>query len=126
MQSTLEKVRALSHALHPVILDEIGFEGALDQYLPAFEKQTGIAVRLREVRCEPRELDRGVAIHLYRVLQEALNNVARHSQSRQAAVRLRYLPDTVVLEVEDRRHRLRQRARAREWDWSPCASAPSW
>ena len=48
-----------------------------------------------------RELDRGVAIHLYRVMQEALNNVARHSQSKQAAVRLRYLPDSVVLEVED-------------------------
>ena len=38
VQSTLEKVRSLSHALHPVILDEIGFESALDQYLPAFRK----------------------------------------------------------------------------------------
>jgi two-component system sensor histidine kinase UhpB len=42
-----------------------------------------------------------VAIHLYRVLQEALNNVARHSKSTQADVRLRYQPETVVLEVED-------------------------
>jgi two-component system sensor histidine kinase UhpB len=48
-----------------------------------------------------RELDREVAIHFYRVLQEALNNVARHSQSKRVAVRLRYLPDSVVLEVED-------------------------
>ena len=42
-----------------------------------------------------------MAIHLYRVMQEALNNVARHSQSKRAAVRLRYLPEAVVLEVED-------------------------
>jgi signal transduction histidine kinase len=100
VQSTLEKVRTLSHALHPVILDEIGFEGAVDQYLPGFQKQTGIAVRY-EKSGPGRELDRGVATHLYRVMQEALNNVAKHSQSKQAAVRLRYLPDAVVLEVED-------------------------
>jgi signal transduction histidine kinase len=100
VQSTLDKVRALSHALHPVILDEIGFEGALDQYLPAFQKQTGIAVSY-EKSGEARELDRAVAIHLYRVMQEALNNIAKHSQSRQAAVRLRYLPEAVVLEIED-------------------------
>ena len=101
VQSTLDKVRALSRALHPVILDEIGFEGALDQYLPGFQKQTGIEVHY-EKSGAARELDRAVAIHLYRVMQEALNNIARHSQSNRAAVRLRYLPESVVLEVEDR------------------------
>jgi signal transduction histidine kinase len=101
VQSTLEKVRTLSHALHPVILDEIGFEGALDQYLPGFQKQTGIEVHY-EKSGESRELDRAIAIHLYRVMQEALNNIARHSHSNRAAVRLRYLPESVVLEVEDR------------------------
>jgi signal transduction histidine kinase len=100
VQSTLDKVRALSHALHPVILDEIGFESALGQYLPGFQKQTGIAVQYEKLGAG-RELDRGVAIHLYRVMQEALNNIAKHSQCKQAAVRLRYLPEAVVLEVED-------------------------
>ena len=100
VQAALEKVRRLSQALHPVILDEIGFEGAVDQYLPGFQKQTGIAVTY-EKSGEAREPDRAIAIHLYRVMQEALNNVARHSQSKEAAVRLRYLPDSVVLEVED-------------------------
>ena len=100
VQSTLDKVRALSHALHPVILDEIGFEGALDQYLPGFQKQTGIEVHYEKsgAACE---LDRAVAIHLYRVMQEALNNIAKHSQSNRAEVRLRFLPEAVVLEVED-------------------------
>lgn len=100
-QSTLEKVRSLSHALHPVVLDDAGFEGAVDVYLPAFEKQTGITVEY-EKSGVMRELDRGVTIHLYRVLQEALNNVARHSKSASAQVRLKYLPATVILEVEDR------------------------
>ncbi len=100
VQATLEKVRALSRALHPVILDEIGLESALDQYLPAFEKQTGIAIQF-EKSGEGGDLDRGMTIHLYRVVQEALNNVAKHSKSKRAAVRLSYLPEAVVLEVED-------------------------
>jgi signal transduction histidine kinase len=100
-QSTLEKVRSLSHALHPVVLDDAGFEGAVDAYLPNFEKQTGISVQY-EKSGTPRELDRGVTIHLYRVLQEALTNVARHSKSTSASVRLKYLPAMVILEIEDR------------------------
>jgi signal transduction histidine kinase len=100
-QSTLEKVRSLSQSLHPVVLDDAGFEGAIDVYLPAFERQTGIPVQY-EKSGTSREIERAVAIHLYRVLQEALNNVVRHSKSASAQVRLNYLPDAVVLEVEDR------------------------
>ncbi len=48
VQAALEKVRALSHALHPVVLDEAGLDGALDSYLPGFERQTGIAVDYRK------------------------------------------------------------------------------
>jgi len=100
VQSTLEKVRALSHALHPVVLDEAGLESALDVYLPAFERQNGIAIRYEKTG-QSRELDRDVSIHLYRVIQEALTNVARHSGAKNAAVRLAFEPDRVTLEVED-------------------------
>ncbi|HXK02710.1 MAG TPA: ATP-binding protein [Verrucomicrobiae bacterium] len=100
VQATLEKVRSLSHALHPVILDEMDFESAVGQYLPGFQKQTGIEVRYEKSGAS-RDLDREVTIHVYRVMQEALNNVARHAHSSNAAVRLRYLPESVVLEVED-------------------------
>jgi signal transduction histidine kinase len=100
VQTTLEKVRSLSHALHPVVLDEIGFESALDVYLPGFERQTGIAIRYEKTGAS-RALDREVSIHLYRVMQEALNNVARHSNSKCAAVRLHFSPDAVALEIED-------------------------
>ena len=100
-QSTLEKVRSLSQSLHPVILEDAGFEGAIDVYLPAFEKQTGISVQYEKSGAS-RELDRAVATHLYRVLQEALNNVVRHSKSPSAQVRLNYTDHEVVLEVEDR------------------------
>jgi signal transduction histidine kinase len=100
VQSTLEKVRTLSQALHPVVLEEAGLESALDTYIPAFEKRTGIGIRYEKIG-ESGVVDGRVAIHLYRVLQEALNNVARHSRSSHADVRLSFSPASVVLEVED-------------------------
>jgi signal transduction histidine kinase len=100
VQSTLEKVRALSQALHPVILDEAGLEAALKAHVSAFQKQTSIEIQY-QIRGDSRVVDSRVAIHLYRVLQEALNNVARHSKATHADVRLHYLADSIVLEVED-------------------------
>jgi signal transduction histidine kinase len=100
VQSALDKVRTLSQALHPVILEEAGLEAALKTHIPVFEKQTGIEIRYEALGTSA-PVDRRIAIHLFRVLQEALNNVARHSKSTHAAVRLRYQPDAVVLEVED-------------------------
>ena len=46
-------------------------------------------------------MDGSAGVHVYRVLQEALNNVTRHSGAKQAWVRLRFLPDALELEVED-------------------------
>jgi len=100
VQGALEKVRALSHALHPVVLDEAGLDGALDAYLPGFERQTGVAVDYRKEGQE-RGLSHETATHLYRVTQEALNNVAKHSGAKRASVRLRFAPHAVTLEIED-------------------------
>jgi signal transduction histidine kinase len=99
-QSTLDKVRTLSQALHPSVLEEVGLEAALRQHLPVFEKQTGIQMDYEFSDNGP-PLDQTSAIHVYRVLQEALNNVARHSKASRASVRLRYLAECAVLEVED-------------------------
>jgi len=100
-QATLEKTRNLSQLMHPSVLDDGGLEKAIDWYLPVFEKQTGIKVRYEKKGTGPAITDR-VAIHVYRVLQEALNNLARHSGSTQAVVRLEFPPGRLNLEVEDR------------------------
>ena len=99
-QSTLDKVRSLSQALHPVMLDETGLESTLDWYLPVVERQAGIHISY-EKSGAAYPVDGNAAIHVYRVVQEALNNVTRHSGAREAWVRLRYLPRTLELEVED-------------------------
>jgi len=100
VQTTLDSVRSLSQALHPVMLDEAGLESTLDWYIPTIERQTGIAISYVK-QGEPFLVDGSAGVHVYRVLQEALNNVARHSSAKQAWVRLRFLPGALELEVED-------------------------
>jgi signal transduction histidine kinase len=99
-QQTLERVRSLSLVLHPSILDEGGLEQAIDWYLPVFEKQNGIAVNYQKTGSSGVIPD-NVAIHVYRVLQEALNNVARHARARSAAVRMDFGAEGLLLEVRD-------------------------
>jgi len=99
-QDTLDRVRSLSQALHPVMLDEAGLETTLDWYIPTVERQTGIAISY-EKQGAPFAVDASAAVQIYRVLQEGLNNLARHSGAKQAWVRLRFLPATLELEVED-------------------------
>ena len=100
VQTTLESVRSLSQALHPVMLDEAGLVTTLDWYIPTVERQTGIAISY-EKQGEPFPVDSAAGVHVYRILQEALNNIARHSGAKQAWVRLRFLERTLELEVRD-------------------------
>src|SRR6202522_2695272 len=99
-QTTLNNGRSLSQALHPVMLDETGLESTMDWYIPTVEKQTGIDISYQKSGV-PFALDGAAAIHVYRVLQEALNNVARHSGAREAQVRLQFSAEALDLEVED-------------------------
>jgi signal transduction histidine kinase len=99
-QTTLDHVRGLSQTLHPSVLEEAGLEAALDWYLSTVERQTGLAITYERSGSGP-PVDSTVAIHVYRVLQEALNNVGRHSGTTRAWVRLAFPDDRLVLEVED-------------------------
>jgi signal transduction histidine kinase len=99
-QTTLDKVRSLSQALHPVMLDEAGLEPTIEWYLPVVERQTGIGI-CYEKSGTPFSMPGNAAVHIYRVLQEALNNVARHSGAKKAWVRLRFTSDHLQLEIED-------------------------
>jgi signal transduction histidine kinase len=99
-QSTLNNIRTLSQALHPVLLEEAGLESTLDWYIPTVGKQSGIEMHY-EKSGKPFPVETSAGVHIYRVLQEALNNVSRHSGARDAWIRLKYQPDSLELEVED-------------------------
>jgi signal transduction histidine kinase len=99
-QSTLNNIRTLSQALHPVLLEEAGLESTLDWYIPTVGRQAGLTLHYEKTgQSFPVETSAGV--HIYRVLQEALNNVSRHSGARDAWIRLKFLYDSLELEVED-------------------------
>jgi signal transduction histidine kinase len=99
-QKALDKVRSLSQALHPVMLDEAGLEHTIEWYLRVVERQSGIGISY-EKSGTPFAVSGDSAVHIYRVLQEALTNVARHSGARKAAVRLHFAPSALELEITD-------------------------
>jgi signal transduction histidine kinase len=99
-QAALDHVRGLSQTLHPSILDESGLEGTIAWYLSGVGRQLGLEV-VYDGQGAGRSVDGRIGIHVYRVLQEALTNVARHSGSRHAWVRLRIDPREITLDVED-------------------------
>jgi signal transduction histidine kinase len=99
-QTTLDNIRSLSQALHPVLLEETGLVSTLDWYIPTVERQTGLTLNY-EKSGAPFALDGAASVHVYRVLQEALNNVSRHSGAKEAWIRLKFSPEALELEVED-------------------------
>jgi len=99
-QSTLDNIRSLSQALHPVLLDEAGLVSTLDWYVPTVERQTGLVLHY-EKSGDTYPVGASAGVQVYRVLQEALNNVARHSGAKEAWIRLRFEPSALILEVED-------------------------
>src|ERR1700693_406128 len=89
-QSTLNNIRTLSQALHPVLLDEQGLESALDWYIPTVERQTEIRVHY-EKSGRPFSVDTAAVVHLFRIIQEELNNISRHAGVTEAWIRLKFL-----------------------------------
>jgi signal transduction histidine kinase len=99
-QSTLNNIRSLSQALHPVLLEEQGLESTLGWYIPTVERQTGVTLHY-EKSGESFAVETGAGVHIYRIVQEALNNVVRHAESKEAWVRLKFLPGQLEVSVED-------------------------
>jgi PAS domain S-box-containing protein len=102
LQTLSSELRAISHLLHPPLLDEVGLWTALEWHVEGFSRRSGIATTLERDSGFGR-LDPDLEIAIFRVIQECLTNVHRHSGSREAAVRLlRRSKDEVWLEVQDR------------------------
>jgi signal transduction histidine kinase len=99
-QAMLTQVRSLSQTLHPSILEQAGLESTIDWYLTTVERQLGISVSY-EREGPPVPIDTPAGIHVYRVMQEALSNVARHSSAKEAWVRLRSNERSIELDIED-------------------------
>jgi signal transduction histidine kinase len=95
-----ERIRKMSHELHSTVLQHVGLAAALSSYCEEFSSREGITIRfdIREgVDAVPAE----AALCLYRVAQESLRNIAKHSRARSAVVELSQTRDAVELRVSD-------------------------
>jgi len=96
----LEEIRTMSYLLHPPLLDEVGFGCAAEWYIEGFTKRSGINVRA-DIGNSRERLPQSVEIALFRVLQESLTNIHRHSGASDATVRFQHEVDAVILEIRD-------------------------
>jgi signal transduction histidine kinase len=96
----LHSIHEVAARIRPTLLDDLGLKDAVQSYLSDYERRTGIAVRT-DLIFGGGDVPAGVSENVYRILQEALTNVAKHARATEVAVTLRVAGDHVVLTVRD-------------------------
>lgn len=95
------QIRSLSYLLHPPLLDELGLASAIEEYAQGFSRRTGIRVHV-DLQFRAGRLAQEVETALFRILQESLGNIQKHSASESASIRLASDADRITLEISDR------------------------
>lgn len=96
----IEEIRTMSYLLHPPLLDEVGLDCAANWYIEGFAKRSGIDVKADIPKSQTR-LPKAVEIVLFRVLQESLTNVHRHSGASQVSIHFQLGAEGAILEIRD-------------------------
>lgn len=99
-ETAIKEVRTISYLLYPPMLEEMGLESAIPWYVDGFSARSGIDTEF-EVRGYVGRLHRDAELAFFRVLQESLTNIHRHSDSPTAEVRLLTEGGNIVLEIQD-------------------------
>jgi signal transduction histidine kinase len=103
LQDMSRQIRTLSYLLHPPLLDELGLASAVKEYAHGFSERSGIQV---QVGVSPGfgRLPQEAETALFRIVQESLSNIQRHSGSPTARIRLDGNPEGITLEISDDGH----------------------
>ena len=100
---TVREIRTFSYLLHPPLLDVTGLASALRWYVEGYSRRSGIKVQL-DLPENGHQIAKEVELTLFRIVQEALTNIHRHSGGRQAAIRLQWAGEGLTLTVSDDGH----------------------
>ncbi len=100
IQHAIQGVRRTTRALRPIYLEDLGLAPAVEMLTKDIEAEVGIPVRF-SLEGTPRRLDPEVELALYRIVQEALNNIARHARATQVEVRLDFEASRVIATIQD-------------------------
>lgn len=95
------QIRSISYLLHPPLLDELGLASAIEEYSQGFSQRTGIRVDI-DLQFRAGRLSQEIETALFRILQESLGNIQKHSASETASIRLTSDRHGVTLEISDR------------------------
>jgi len=101
VEDSIKQIRTISYLLYPPMLEEVGLQSAIPWYLDGFSKRSNIKTTF-EADPEFTRVGREIELALFRVLQESLTNVHRHSESPTADIRLTRKEARVVLEIADK------------------------
>jgi PAS domain S-box-containing protein len=97
----IQQVRTMSHLLHPPLLDEVGLLSALSWYVDGLRKRSGVEISLDVRAAEFPRLSAEVETAVFRIVQEALTNVFRHSEAQKVWITLTQTEDLIVVAVRD-------------------------
>ena len=100
VQEAAAQTRTISYLLHPPMLDELGFASAAEWFIDGFTQRTGVAVS-KSISAGAEHLPKDLELALFRILQEALTNIQRHSKSAKAEVSVSVESQDVMLIVSD-------------------------
>jgi PAS domain S-box-containing protein len=95
-----KEVRSLTYLLHPPFLDELGLAAAIEEYVRGFSQRSGIHLEF-EAQSKMGRIPKESETALFRIVQEALGNIQKHSGSATGRIRLRREGDVTILEITD-------------------------
>jgi PAS domain S-box-containing protein len=100
LQQLGKEIRTISYLLHPPLLDETGLVGAIQWYIQGLKERSGLNIELT-ISENFNRLPNDIELALFRMVQECLTNIHRHSGSRRASIRLSRTVESVALEIKD-------------------------
>jgi PAS domain S-box-containing protein len=98
---TIEGVGRLAQDLHPLVLDDLGLEIALRQYVAEYSELQGIPVHLKITGLEPKHLTEAMNLGIYRIAQEALTNVSKHAQAKKVVISIEVKSKQLTMKIAD-------------------------
>lgn len=102
VRDSLIDVRRIIYDLRPMSLEDIGLIPTLQKYIDKFSSESGISISFRNLGIGKEIKDKNLILTIFRVVQEALNNVAKHSGAKAAEVCIEFVPMNIVLTISDK------------------------
>jgi signal transduction histidine kinase len=100
VNETIKTVRRIATELRPGILDDLGLVAAIEWQMEEFKRKSKVSCKI-EINCQQDSFERNISTAFFRIFQESLTNIARHSQATQVLTQLYEMDQQLVLKIKD-------------------------